>query len=88
MTVLSAGATATVGPLMFVGLLAPHAGRILVGSDHQRLIPFTLLVTPILVLWADILGRLLLPGELRVSVVLAFFGAPVLILLVRRRRWT
>ncbi|MDW6003034.1 iron chelate uptake ABC transporter family permease subunit [Vibrio mangrovi] len=88
MTLLSASATATVGPLVFVGLLAPHIGRMLVGSEHQRLIPFVLIVTPMLVLWADILGRLLLPGQLRVSVVLAFFGAPILIVLVRQqRRW-
>ncbi|VDY44474.1 iron-enterobactin transporter membrane protein [Salmonella enterica subsp. enterica serovar Daytona] len=45
----------------------------------------TLLATPALLLFADIIGRLLVPGELRVSVVSAFIGAPVLIFLVRRK---
>ena len=49
-------------------------------------LPVTLLATPALLLFADVLGRLLVPGELRVSVVSAFIGAPVLIFLVRRKR--
>ena len=45
----------------------------------------TLLATPALLLFADIIGRVIVPGELRVSVVSAFIGAPVLIFLVRRK---
>ncbi|KZR46125.1 hypothetical protein A3N68_17120 [Enterobacter asburiae] len=58
----------------------------LVGADHRWSLPVTLLATPALLLFADVLGRLLVPGELRVSVVSAFIGAPVLIFLVRRKR--
>ncbi|UMG84631.1 iron chelate uptake ABC transporter family permease subunit [Klebsiella pneumoniae] len=47
--------------------------------------PSTLLATPALLLFADIIGRVIVPGELRVSVVSAFIGAPVLIFLVRRK---
>lgn len=85
-TILCASATAVVGPIAFIGLMMPHISRWLVGSDHRWSLPVTLLATPTLLLFADITGRLLVPGELRVSVVSAFIGAPMLIFLVRRQR--
>lgn len=84
-TVLSGSATAVVGPIAFIGLMMPHIARWLVGADHRWSLPVTLLATPSLLLFADIIGRLIVPGELRVSVVSAFIGAPVLIWLVRRQ---
>lgn len=84
-TVLCGSATAVVGPIAFVGLMMPHIARWLVGADHRWSLPVTLLATPSLLLFADIIGRLIVPGELRVSVVSAFIGAPVLIWLVRRQ---
>lgn len=84
-TALSGCATALVGPIAFIGLMMPHVVRWLVGADHRWSLPVTLLATPALLLFADVAGRLLVPGELRVSVVSAFIGAPVLIFLVRRR---
>lgn len=84
-TVLSGSATALTGPIAFIGLMMPHVSRWLTGADHRWSLPVTLLATPALLLFADIIGRLLVPGELRVSVVSAFIGAPVLIFLVRRR---
>lgn len=85
-TVLCGSATAVVGPIAFIGLMMPHMARWLVGADHRWSLPVALLATPVLLLFADIIGRLLVPGELRVSVVSAFIGAPVLIFLVRRQR--
>ncbi|KDE37867.1 iron-enterobactin transporter membrane protein [Kosakonia radicincitans UMEnt01/12] len=85
-TVLCGSATAVVGPIAFIGLMMPHMARWLVGEDHRWSLPVTLLATPALLLFADIIGRLIVPGELRVSVVSAFLGAPVLIVLVRRAR--
>ena len=85
-TVLCGSATAVVGPIAFIGLMMPHLSRWLVGADHRWSLPVTLIATPALLLFADIIGRLLVPGELRVSVVSAFIGAPVLIILVRRAR--
>lgn len=85
-TVLCGSATAVVGPIAFIGLMMPHLSRWLVGADHRWSLPVTLIVTPALLLFADIIGRLLVPGELRVSIVSAFIGAPVLIILVRRAR--
>ncbi|HDU3589346.1 TPA: iron chelate uptake ABC transporter family permease subunit, partial [Klebsiella pneumoniae] len=84
-TVLCGSATAVVGPIAFIGLMMPHMARWLVGADHRWSLPVTLLATPALLLFADVIGRLLVPGELRVSVVCAFLGAPVLIWLVRRQ---
>ncbi|ENT2952351.1 Fe(3+)-siderophore ABC transporter permease [Klebsiella aerogenes] len=84
-TLLCGSATALVGPIAFIGLMMPHMARWLVGADHRWSLPVTLLATPALLLFADVLGRLLVPGELRVSVVSAFIGAPVLIWLVRRQ---
>ncbi|MDT0177088.1 Fe(3+)-siderophore ABC transporter permease [Pantoea sp. RRHST58] len=82
---LSGAATAAVGPVAFVGLMTPHLARWLWGNDHRWMLPGTLLITPCLLLSADILGRLMVPGELRVSVVTALIGAPMLIVLVRRK---
>jgi iron complex transport system permease protein len=86
-TLLAGGATAAAGPIGFVGLMVPHVVRWLTGPDQRRIIPFTILCSPILLLAADIAGRLVLfPGELEAGIVTAFIGAPVLIALARRTR--
>ena len=85
-TLLCGAAAAAVGPIAFVGLMVPHLGRWAIGEDHRWLLPFVLLFTPCLLLTADIVGRLLVTNELRVSVVTAFLGAPLLIWLARRQR--
>lgn len=84
-TLLCAAATAAVGPIAFVGLAVPHIVRTLVGLDMRRQLITCLLVGPIVLLGADIIGRVVLrPQELMVGVVTAFVGAPVLLLAVRR----
>lgn len=85
-TLLCGAATALVGPIAFVGLMMPHIARRIAGPDHRRLLPWTLLLTPVLLLGSDVVGRVIVPGELRVSVITALLGAPVLIALVRRHR--
>ncbi|MYW00011.1 iron ABC transporter permease [Streptomyces sp. SID3343] len=86
-TVMSAAATAAVGPIAFVGLGVPHIVRALVGTDFRRQIGFAALLGPALLLLADVVGRVLLrPQELMVGVVTAFVGAPALLLAVRRMR--
>lgn len=84
-TLLTGAATAAAGPLAFVGLIVPHALRMLVGPDHRRLIPLSMIAAPVLLLSADILGRLVLASELPAGTVTAIIGAPVLIALVRSR---
>jgi ABC-type Fe3+-siderophore transport system permease subunit len=81
---LCGASTAAAGPIGFVGLMIPHVSRALAGSDLRANLPCTLLLAPTLLLAADIVGRVLVAGELRVSIVTALVGAPMLIWLVRR----
>ena len=86
-TLLCGAATAGVGPISFVGLVVPHAVRLLVGVDHRTALRTSLILGPVLMLVADIAGRVLArPGELEAGVVTAFVGAPVLVALVVRKR--
>ncbi|MQA01826.1 MAG: iron chelate uptake ABC transporter family permease subunit [Streptosporangiales bacterium] len=85
--VLCGAATALAGPIPFVGLVAPHAARLVTGPDYRWILPYSAVLAPLLLLLADVLGRLVArPGEVQVGIVLAFVGAPFLILLIRRRR--
>lgn len=86
-TLLAGAATAAAGPIGFVGLMIPHVARWIVGPDQRWIFVFTLVLSPVLLLSADILGRIVMrPGELQVGIVTAFVGAPVLIALARRRK--
>lgn len=74
------------GAIGFVGLLLPHAARMLVGRDHRRLLPIAALAGAIFLIWADTAARTMLnPQEVPVGVVTALLGAPAFALLVRRR---
>ena len=85
--VLAGGATAAAGPIAFVGLTVPHAARAITGPSYRWILPYSAVMAPILLLGADVLGRVLAPpGELQVGIVTAALGAPLFILLVRRRR--
>ena len=84
---LCGAATAVCGPIGFVGLAVPHAGRMLIGLDHRRLVPFAAFAGALFLIIADILGRVVArPGELEVGIVTAFFGAPVFIWIVRKHK--
>lgn len=86
-TLLSGAATAAVGPIGFIGLMVPHAVRWCTGPDQRRIVLLTMVFSPVLLLAADIAGRLVLyPGEVEAGIVTAFLGAPVLILLARRSK--
>ena len=82
---LSGAAVAAAGPIAFVALATPHMVRMFVGSDYRWILPYSLVLGPVLLLLADVLGRVAMrPIELPVGVVTALLGAPVLIYLVRR----
>ncbi|GAQ53527.1 FecCD family ABC transporter permease [Streptomyces acidiscabies] len=82
---LAGSSVAVAGPVAFIGLAAPHLVRPFLGSDHRLLVPGCLLAGPILLLSADVLGRLVIrPSELEVGIVTAFLGAPLLALLARK----
>lgn len=86
-TLLAGAATALTGGIAFVGLAVPHLVRWFTGPDQRWIIAFTALASPVLVLGADVLGRVVArPGEIEAGVMTAVLGAPVLIALVRRRK--
>ena len=75
------------GSIGFVGLVLPHAVRLLVGSGHRALLPLSALVGGIFLVWADTLARTVFdPRELPVGIVTALIGAPVFAVLLARRR--
>ena len=77
--------TAVAGMFTFVGLLVPHIGRLLVGTDHKVLIPFSALFGALLILVADTLGRTIMaPLEIPASIIMAVIGGPFLIFLLRK----
>lgn len=77
-------ATAMAGPIGFVGLMIPHIARSLAGPNQGRLTLYAILLGPSLLIAADIIGRLISDREIRVSIVIAFVGAPMLIMLARK----
>ncbi|WP_245548259.1 FecCD family ABC transporter permease [Nocardia pneumoniae] len=82
---LAGSAVAVAGPIGFIGLAAPHLVRLLVGGDHRLVIPGCLLAGPLLLLSADIVGRLIArPSEVEAGIVTAFLGAGLLAVLARR----
>ncbi|WP_299166387.1 iron ABC transporter permease [uncultured Arthrobacter sp.] len=85
--VLCGAATAAAGPIGFIGLVIPHVVRAFTGPDYRWILPFSMVLAPVLLLAADILGRVILPpGEVQVGILTAIIGAPVFIWLVRRRK--
>jgi iron complex transport system permease protein len=85
-TLLCGAATAAVGPISFLGLMAPYVARALFGPDQRWVVPFTLVIAPLIFLSADMLGRVAVDSELPVGIVTAFVGAPILILIIRRKQ--
>ncbi|MEV5821729.1 iron chelate uptake ABC transporter family permease subunit [Micromonospora harpali] len=86
-TLLCGAATAACGPLVFVGLLVPHLVHALTGPDLRWLLPACALLAPVLLLGADVAGRVLgRPGELQVGIMTAVLGGPLFLHLVTRTR--
>ncbi|WP_374954222.1 FecCD family ABC transporter permease [Arthrobacter sp. MYb227] len=82
---LCGAATALAGPIGFVGLIVPHAIRALSGGDYRWLLPLSMLAGPVLLLGADIIGRVVAPpAEIQVGVMTAVVGAPLFLWLLRR----
>lgn len=88
LTAVLTGAMVSVsGAIGFVGLVLPHAVRLLVGPGHRALLPLSALTGAVFLLWADTLARTLFdPRELPVGIVTALVGAPVFAVLLARRR--
>ncbi len=81
-------AVALSGTIAFIGLVVPHAARLLVGPNHRFLLPLSAIFGAVLLLFADTLSRTLIaPTELPVGLVTALIGAPVFISLLRNRHY-
>lgn len=80
-------ATAAAGPVGFLALVVPHLARALTGPDYRWVIPASALAGALLLLVADITGRIIArPSEVQVGIVLALVGAPAFLLMLRRNR--
>ncbi|WP_308800324.1 iron ABC transporter permease [Streptomyces sp. NEAU-H3] len=89
---LTGASVAVIGPVVFLGLVVPHLARVLaqwagIGPDHRWLLPLSAVLAPVLLLSADIVGRMVdRPSEIQAGVLVAFIGGPFFIALVRRRK--
>ena len=84
---LVGAAVSLAGPIGFLGLVVPHAVRLLVGPDHHRVLPLALLLGPVVLLVADVAGRVIAPpAEVQVGVMTALIGVPVFLILLRARK--
>jgi len=85
-TLMTAAAVSVSGVIGWVGLVIPHAGRLLVGPDHKHLMPASILLGAAFLLLIDNISRTLLPGEIPLGVLTGLVGVPVLALLLRHGR--
>lgn len=80
---------AAVGTIGFVGLIIPHITRSFIGSDHRRLLPATILIGAIFMLWADAFARTLLPNsEIPIGILTAVVGAPFFVYIMAVRNYS
>lgn len=87
-TLVTGTLVAVSGVIGFVGLIVPHAVRLLVGVPHRRLVPLSFVAGAIFLCWADLAARTLLPGqELPVGILTALCGVPFFLVLLRRRAY-
>lgn len=84
-TLLTGSAVAACGPIAFLGLVVPHVARAITGPDYRWLVPTAALLGAVLLLAADVLGRLISSDSFEVGITLALVGAPVFLWLVRRK---
>ena len=84
---LASISTAIIGPISFLGLIVPHIARLLVGSNHKVLVPYSILLGAFTLLLADTVGRTIAaPYEISASIIMSVVGGPFFILLLRRSR--
>jgi iron complex transport system permease protein len=86
-SLVTAAAVSVSGMVGFVGLIIPHAVRMVTGPDHRILLPSSALVGAIFLVWADVVARTALaPREIPVGIITAFVGAPFFIYLLRKKK--
>ncbi|MFC1945781.1 FecCD family ABC transporter permease [Chloroflexota bacterium] len=86
-TLITAAAVSFVGTIGFVGIIVPHAVRLVWGPDHRFLLPLSMLSGAVFLILADLVARMVLaPTELPIGVITAICGAPFFLYLLRRRK--
>ena len=85
-TLMTAVAVSASGVIGWVGLVIPHAGRLIVGPDHKKLVPVSISLGAAFMMVIDDVARTLLPGEIPLGVLTGLIGVPILVLLMRRSR--
>lgn len=84
---LASISTAIIGPISFLGLIVPHIARLLVGSNHKILIPYSILLGAFTLLLADTVGKTIAPPyEISASIIMSVVGGPFFIILLRRSK--
>lgn len=79
--------TSVIGSVSFLGLIVPHISRLLVGSNHKVLIPYSALLGSFIFLFADTIGRMIAyPYEISASIIMAVIGGPMFIILLKRSK--
>lgn len=85
---LAASAVSMTGGIAFIGLMAPHIARALVGARHQQFVPVSILIGGWLLLLADTIGRnLTQPDGTAAGIMVAFIGAPYFLYLLSKKAW-
>jgi len=86
-TLITAAAVSFVGTIGFVGIIIPHAVRLIWGPDHRFLLPLSVLTGAVFLILADLVARIALaPTEIPIGVITAICGAPFFLYLLRRRK--
>jgi len=86
-TLITSAAVCFTGLIGFVGIIVPHAVRLIWGPDHRFLLPLSTLIGAMFLILADSLAHTLLqPTEIPVGIITAFLGAPFFLYLLRRRK--
>ena len=86
-TLLVGAATAACGPIVFLGLVAPHIARFVTGPDYRWVVPYSALIGGLLLVGSDVIGRVIArPGEVQAGIILAAIGAPFFIGLVQAKK--
>lgn len=82
----TAGAVAVCGIISWIGLVIPHIGRMLVGNDNQKLLPVSIALGGFMLLFIDVLGRIITGGELPLNILTALIGGPFYIYLLKKTK--
>lgn len=87
--VMTGTSVAVAGSIGFVGLVVPHVVRALVGANHRKVIPMSIFIGPIFMVWVDIAARMVdAPSEMPIGIITSMIGAPFFLWLIHKRKYS